>query len=46
MPGVLVEPLFLSSQAEVHVALRRDGQLAIARSLVQAVEAYWRLPVR
>jgi len=46
MPGVLVEPLFLSNQAEAQVALKRGGQLAIARGLAQAVEAYWHLPVR
>jgi N-acetylmuramoyl-L-alanine amidase len=46
MPGVLIEPLFLSNQAEAQVALTHAGQLAIARGLAQAVEAYWHLPVR
>jgi N-acetylmuramoyl-L-alanine amidase len=42
MPGVIVEPLFLTNPAEVQIALSQAGQLALARGLVQALSTYFR----
>lgn len=41
MPGVIVEPLFLTNSADARVALGATGQLAIARGLVRALETYF-----
>jgi N-acetylmuramoyl-L-alanine amidase len=40
MPGVLVEPLFLTDPAEADVAASAAGQDAIARGIAQGISAY------
>jgi N-acetylmuramoyl-L-alanine amidase len=40
MPGILVEPLFLSRPSEADVATSIKGQEAIARGLTQAIDAF------
>jgi N-acetylmuramoyl-L-alanine amidase len=41
MPGILIEPLFLSRPSEADVAASVSGQEAIARGLTQAVDAFF-----
>lgn len=41
MPGILIEPLFLSRPSEADVAASALGQEAIARGLTQAVDAFF-----
>ncbi|HSR23283.1 MAG TPA: N-acetylmuramoyl-L-alanine amidase, partial [Candidatus Eisenbacteria bacterium] len=40
MPGVLVEPLFLTAPAEASIATSASGQRRIARALAAGVESY------
>lgn len=40
MPGVLVEPLFLTAPAEAGIATSASGQRRIARALAAGVESY------
>jgi N-acetylmuramoyl-L-alanine amidase len=40
MPGVVVEPLFLTNPAAAAFALSRRGQLVLARALVAALDAW------
>lgn len=41
MPGVLVEPLFLSNPSEAAIAASPRGQAAIASAVLDAVDAYF-----
>jgi N-acetylmuramoyl-L-alanine amidase len=41
MPGIVVEPLFLSHPAEADVAASRDGQQAMAEGLDTALDAFF-----
>ncbi len=41
MPGILIEPLFLSRPSEADVAASGSGQQAIARGLAQAVDSFF-----
>jgi N-acetylmuramoyl-L-alanine amidase len=41
MPGILIEPLFLTRPSEADVAASAGGQQAIARGLTQAVDAFF-----
>jgi peptidoglycan/xylan/chitin deacetylase (PgdA/CDA1 family)/N-acetylmuramoyl-L-alanine amidase len=41
MPGVIVEPLFISDPAEASIAVSRRGQATISAALATAVEAYF-----
>jgi N-acetylmuramoyl-L-alanine amidase len=40
MPGVLVEPLFLTAPREAALASSQSGQRRIAQALVAGLEAY------
>jgi len=40
MPGVVVEPLFLTDPHEANIAASPDGQTALARALAAAIAAY------
>ena len=40
MPGVLVEPLFLSNSSDVAIALSQHGQQVMAEALATAVRRY------
>jgi N-acetylmuramoyl-L-alanine amidase len=44
MPGVLVEPAFLSNPAEASFALSRRGQAALAHAVVDALDTYFGKP--
>jgi N-acetylmuramoyl-L-alanine amidase len=44
MPGVIVEPLFLTNPAEASVAADPGGQRAIATGIVSAIEAFLSAP--
>jgi N-acetylmuramoyl-L-alanine amidase len=41
MPGVLVEPLFLSDPAEATVIGSRAGRAVLAQALAQAINRYF-----
>jgi N-acetylmuramoyl-L-alanine amidase len=41
MPGILIEPLFLTHPAEADVASSVEGQRAIATGLAQAIDAFF-----
>ncbi len=41
MPAVLIEPVFLTSPAEATFVLSRRGQAALARALLDALDAYF-----
>jgi N-acetylmuramoyl-L-alanine amidase len=42
MPGLVVEPLFLTDPAETRIALGASGQLALARGLLGALTSSFR----
>jgi N-acetylmuramoyl-L-alanine amidase len=44
MPGVLVEPAFLTNPSQAPFVLRGRGQEALARALVTAIDAYFDKP--
>ncbi len=41
MPGILIEPLFLSHPAEADVAASKQGQQAMARGVTEALDAFF-----
>jgi hypothetical protein len=41
MPGIVIEPLFLSRPTEADVASSSKGQQAIARGLTRAITAFF-----
>lgn len=41
MPGILIEPLFLSHPAEADIAASRQGQQAMARGLATALDSFF-----
>jgi N-acetylmuramoyl-L-alanine amidase len=44
MPGVVVEPAFLSNPGEASFVLSARGQEVLARAVVEALYSYFRRP--